>query len=634
MVSFNIISLFFASSFLGVHSKPNFLILFVDDLGYNEINLKNDLIPGYTGYGDRVQTPHLEQLAKESMVFTQWYSAWHCCSASRASMMTGRLPPRTGVDSEGSGVFTAEAIGGLPLNETTYAELLKPAGYRTAMLGKWHLGTREKFMPTNRGFDSYFGLPFSADMGLSVWKPDGSAPYQPTPLPLIKGNIIKKVEIIEQPANLENLTIQYVTQVKNFFTEMSLQKDPFVLYMSFSHVHNPQFCGVAWCNKTTVKGVSAAIPTGHGGTGSAIEEMDWSIGEIMTALQTSGLDSDTLTFFTSDNGAPSNHVAVQDSHGSNAPLRGFKGSIWEGGIRMPAMVRWPGRIRGGSVSTQLVATYDIFVTMMSLANVSLPNDRVYDGIDISPILFEHEEAKGHECLIIYHAGSEGPGAVRCGDYKLYFNQNQPGDLYNLAMDIGENHPINKTSSVWAQVVPNITQAREKHLATMVKVVDQIGLGADPAYAFCADPHSQEKYPHLPNCTLTPENWIAPWPVPPPPPIVPSSNSVGCWYDKGFPNKTGPCDLPVVKEGHCPKSNNVTAGEGAMTIELCNTLCQGYEFFGVQNGGTGCFCGSHYGRYSQAPSCCNMTCAGNQSEICGGPGCNSIYRTLNYSSDGF
>jgi arylsulfatase A len=241
-----------------------------------------------------------------------------------------------------------------------------------------HLGVRPQFLPNSRGFNYYLGIPFSADMGTSVWHPEPANNFDWAPQPLVEGTDTGGWSIIEQPAAMQNLTVRYAEAASKFITESSKAGDPpWVLYVAFNHVHNPQYCNAQWCGTASgVVGSGPAIPSGHGGTGSAVQEMDWTVGEIMAALKTAGVDDNTVVFFTSDNGAPSNHIAVQDERGSNAPLKGYKGSVWEGGIRMPAMVRWPGKVRPGSVSTELVATYDIFVTMAAMAGTPLPAGRV------------------------------------------------------------------------------------------------------------------------------------------------------------------------------------------------------------------------------------------------------------------
>ena len=256
-------------------------------------------------------------------------------------MLTGRLPIRSGVGSpngvyaphapgpsQGSNhVFTGESIGGLPLNESTFAERLRPLGYASLCIGKWHLGQRDIYLPTSRGFDEYLGIPFSQDIGLSFWathdyKP--SAPYFSTPLPLLNGTTV-----FEQPANLFTIADKYAHAATSFVASNAARAKPFMLYLPFNHIHGPNSCGARWCGQSA-----------RGPIGDATEEVDWIIGEIMSTLSAGAAAKNTLVFFTSDNGAP----AHPDG---NTPLRGFKGSIWEGGYREPGIAWWPGKNNAG-----------------------------------------------------------------------------------------------------------------------------------------------------------------------------------------------------------------------------------------------------------------------------------------------
>jgi len=231
-------------------------------------------------------------------------------------------------------------------------------------------------------------------------------------LPLVEGTSKLGWSIIEQPVALHTLTDRYVEKATNFMKKHTADGAPWVLYVPFTHVHTPQYCSPRWCNTSSVIGYGRAIPTGHGGTGSAIQEMDESVGSILAALKETGADENTLVFFTSDNGAPNFHAHSQKINGSNHPLKGFKGHPADGGVRMPAMVRWTGQVAPGSVSRALVATYDIFTTMLTLAGVPLPADRAIDGRDLTPVLLGQHGATGHDCVFIYAVGSNLE-AVRC-----------------------------------------------------------------------------------------------------------------------------------------------------------------------------------------------------------------------------
>eukprot|EP00043_Microstomoeca_roanoka_P015079 m.150305 g.150305 ORF g.150305 m.150305 type:complete len:678 (+) comp16171_c2_seq2:207-2240(+) len=632
-------------------SKPNFVVLFADDLGVNQIQLEN-MKYGFTGENGTIHTPNLMQLANEGMVFLNWYSSFHVCSPSRASMMTGRYSIRSGIGASpakyaplapggplDSQVFSSEAVGGLPLNETTIAEALLPLGYATMAIGKWHLGQRDMYLPTAHGFQEYYGIPFSQDMGLSFWQPmgyDSHPPYQPTPLPLMDGEVV-----IQQPTGLDQLAQLYVQQASEFILRSAQKEKPFFLYLPFNHVHAPNSCSPQFCGTSK-----------QGPVGDAVQEMDWAIGQIILALKNANVEDNTLVFFTSDNGAPLDN----DAQG-NLPLRDGKASTWEGGFREPGIARWPGKIQANQQSHALVSTMDIFTTVITLAGGQVPTDRVIDGIDLSPILF-NGSTKGHDCIMFYHnaAAVNASGelfAVRCGKYKMYWatqstipqpwpdGKQDPPLLFNLEEDPSESKPIHSTTIEYKLARGDLELAKQKHLATISIVPDQMGRGSRNEYAICSAPNSKMTMPVWPNCTLTPQYWqpsdicdspaclsanphfttrcgprICPGSRCPP---VPEQNYQGCFRDKV--NNT--CDLDVVITGVC--NNDSMPLFVNMDVDLCNALCQDYAYFGVQNGGTGCFCGNDYGSQGQVPSAyCNVTCIGDPLQNCGGPELNSVY----------
>ncbi|EGD83674.1 hypothetical protein PTSG_04280 [Salpingoeca rosetta] len=634
------------------HRKPNFIVLFADDLGVNEIRLDN--VPnGYTGNNHTIATPNLQRLANEGMVFHNWYSAFHVCSPSRASMMTGRYSIRSGIgssplkyapDAPGgplpSQVFSAEAVGGLPLNETTIAEALLPQGYATMAIGKWHLGQRDIYLPTARGFEEYYGIPFSQDMGMSFWLPfdyNGIAPMEPTPIPKLKGNAV-----VEQPAALDKLADEYAQVAKEFVMRNAQKDRPFFLYLPFNHVHTPNSCSPRFCSTSK-----------SGPVGDAVQEMDWVIGEVMDALKHAGVDDNTLVLFTSDNGAP----LANDEQG-NLPLRDGKASTWEGGFKAPGIAWWPNRIPAGSQSKALVSTLDVFTTVITMAGGDVPTDRIIDGIDLSPILFNGSK-QGHDCIMFYHnaAAVNASGelyAMRCGDHKIYWatqstttqpwpdGPQDPPLLFDLEADPAETKPIHPKSTEYGLIRLRLEEARLKHLSTISIVPDQMARGSKSEFAICAAPDSKATSPAWPNCTLTPENWqpagvcnstrclqtnphfrtrcgprLCPGPRCPP---VPQQNFVGCFHN----HILGKCDLPIVITGTC--SNVSKPLFGNMDVDVCNALCQGHNFFGVGDGGVGCYCGSTYGSQGAAPaSNCSWPCVGNPLQTCGGKDLNSIYR---------
>ncbi|XP_065832567.1 arylsulfatase A-like isoform X1 [Oscarella lobularis] len=471
-------------------ADPNFVILFADDLGYGDLSVMGH---------PTITTPNIDKIAEEGIRFTQWYSAFHVCSPSRAAMLTGRLPVRSGCAGikPTGGVFQETAVGGLPLNETTFAELLKKDGYATAAVGKWHLGQREMFLPTNRGFDEYFGIPYSDDMGASAW----TSMRDGVPLPLLHNTTI-----IEQPTNLGTLTQRYADYCADFIQRNKDNK--FVLYMAFNHVHTPNFVSKKFCNTSA-----------RGRFGDTDSEMDDAIGQIMAALKENGVDNNTLVFFTSDNGP----TLFQGVHGGSAGLLfGGKTTTWEGGVREPGLARWPGRIDAGRVSREVVATYDIFPTMLKLAGVELPSDRVIDGRDMSPVLFNADGKSAHNCLFIYKGTPDtelvGLWAIRCGPYKAHYVTNRahnrtivkhdPPLLFQLERDASEQYSIAPNSDEYKEAMTQITSAKEDHENSLKPVPNQMAMGTKEEYKLCCDLNSKKKYPDFPECTCNPDNWHA------------------------------------------------------------------------------------------------------------------------------
>ena len=491
-------------------AKPNFVVLFVDDMGINQVAVDKSIyasqVYGYTGDSGTIATPNVARLAKEGLLFQTWYSSFHLCSPSRASMLTGRHSIRSGVGvpcgaaeicrgSGGNQVFTAEAIGGLPLNETTTAEVLSEAGYESMAIGKWHVGQRKQFLPTNRGFGHYLGIPFSQDMGTSAWLPIPSEPWKPVPLPLLNGTTV-----IEQPVDLGSLTQKYAKAAVDF---VSNAPGPFYLYAAFNHVHAPNTAGSAFCGKSP-----------QGAVGDAVEEVDWAIGQIMDAVRSrvAKEGDNTLVLFTSDNGAPTGIRWGNDSRG-NLPLRGAKAQLWEGGFREPA-IAWGRGVRKG-LTQAIASTLDVHTTLLSQAGVKLPEDRIIDGIDLTDVLAGRSE-QAHECYPFYNEpdshNASSPfalSAVRCGNHKAYWFTNgeappagRPAGLqeqpllFNLVSDPGENQPVDEQSPEYVQALKRIAAWREQHIQTVQWVQSQTELGSDPSYAICSPI----------SCNLTPENW--------------------------------------------------------------------------------------------------------------------------------
>jgi len=360
--------------------KPNFVIIFCDDLGYGDL--------GCFG-SQKHRTPNIDNMAAEGTRLTSFYVTSGVCTPSRASLMTGCYPRRVNLHrtKRGEWVLFPTAPDGLNPNEITIAEVLKQAGYATACIGKWHLGDQPQFLPTRQGFDYYFGIPYSNDMGE---RKDRGWP----PLPLLRNETV-----IEAPVDQNTITRRYTSEAVNFITQ---NKDrPFFLYLPHTMPHDPHH------SSEKFRGKSA-----NGPYGDAVEEIDFSTGQILNTLNKLRIDDRTLVIFTSDNGAAKNYP------GSNAPLSGHKGSTWEGGMRVPCVARWPGKIPPRKTCDELASTIDLLPTFAKLAATTAPTDRIIDGRDIWPLLSGGPGAKSpHEAFYYYY--TDQLHAVRSGPWKLH-----------------------------------------------------------------------------------------------------------------------------------------------------------------------------------------------------------------------
>lgn len=424
-------------------SRPNVIIIFMDDMGYGDIGSF-----GASGYA----TPHIDQLAAEGISFTHFYAAQPICSASRAALLTGCYPNRVGIP---MALAPNKGIG-LAAEEETIAEVLKKKDYATAIVGKWHLGNEPPFLPTLQGFDEFYGLPYSNDM----WRidfdgqpaPPGSAKQKYPPLALLETKAGKKevdtVMIIDDMEDQSKLTSLYTERAIDF---IRVQKDsPFFLYLAHSMVHVP--LGVS----SRFRGKSE-----QGTFGDVMMEVDWSTGQIMETLRDLGIDKNTLIIFTSDNGPSLN---FGDHAGSAGGLREGKATSWEGGMRVPCIMRWPGVIPRGTVSGKLASTLDILATLASITGTPMP-ERKTDGVNIFPLMKGEENANPRDHLFYYFHQNDLE-AVRQGPWKLVFPHNYrsyedvpPGSggvkgaynkgqtalaLYNLRRDPGERYDISES----------------------------------------------------------------------------------------------------------------------------------------------------------------------------------------------
>ncbi len=372
-------------------TSPNIVLIFMDDLGYGDLSCYGAL---------QYRTPNLDKLAGEGVRFTNFLAAQAVCSASRAALMTGCYPNRVGI----SGALFPNAKVGLNPDETTIAELLKEKGYATGMFGKWHLGDRPEFLPTKQGFDEYVGLPYSNDMWPVHYdgKPISSEsdnrkknfPY----LPLLSNtDTIQEIKTLEDQAKLTGI---YTERAVNFIKKH--KKEPFFIYLPHSMPHVPIAASVKFKGKSN-----------QGTYGDVLLEIDWSVGEIMKALRENGLDKNTVVIFTSDNGPWLNYG---NHAGSTGGLREGKGNSFEGGQRVPCIIRWKGVSPEGVVCNKLTSTIDLLPTIANICGTKLPTKKI-DGVDILPLLKGNMDATPRKYFYYYYRRNNLE-AVRRDDWKL------------------------------------------------------------------------------------------------------------------------------------------------------------------------------------------------------------------------
>ncbi len=421
---------------------PNFVVIFTDDQGYQDV--------GCFGSPD-IQTPNLDQMAKDGVRLTDFYVGASVCTPSRAALLTGRYPARYGM---AKGVLYPTDEKGLPPAEKTIAEVLKQKDYATACIGKWHLGHLDRFLPTAQGFDEYYGIPYSNDMWLapelkvadSLTLTHGMTREKMEQLrgdrkggkhmvPLMRGN-----RIVEFPAEQTTLTRRYAEEAVRFIE--TNQDKPFFLYMTPAMPHIPLFASEAF------KGRSKS-----GIYGDTIEEIDWAVGEVLDCLKRNGLDDKTLVIFTSDNGP----WLIQKEHGGCAlPLRNGKSTTYEGGMRVPCIMKMTGTLPVSRTCSAPVSTLDLLPTFAAMAGINV--EHTVDGVDILPLMCaDEQDDRGRETFLYYNKSGQ-ISAVRMGDWKLIFDHPASGDsgwkasrkkaekgmkpeLYNLREDIGEQNNL-------------------------------------------------------------------------------------------------------------------------------------------------------------------------------------------------
>lgn len=437
-----------ATAALPKSDRPNIIVIFIDDMGYGDVGFNGAKIP---------QTPHLDNMAAEGMKFTDFYVGCAVCSGSRTALLTGCHYQRLSMNP----VLFPNSGKGLHPDEVTIADMLKATGYLTACIGKWHLGHLPPCLPTYQGFDSYWGVPYSNDMWLDpanrlaadITLRNGLTLDEVRAGHKVKNEVplLRNEEVVEYPADQATLTKRYTEESIRFITEN--REKPFFLYLPHTMVHRPLAVSKAFDNP------DKELIT------NAIEEVDWSVGQILKTLKDTGLAKKTLVVFTSDNGA-----AV----GSSLPLRARKGSVYDGGIREPTVMWWPGQIPAGSVCKEVAASIDLMPTFAQLCEGKLPPKKI-DGKNIWPLMSGADGAVSpHENYVLMH----GPGTVRSGRWKFYpwqegkgkgdWSRDKPSpklstfpvQLYDTVADIGETKNLAEMNP---DVVDRLQAAYDKHL---------------------------------------------------------------------------------------------------------------------------------------------------------------------------
>lgn len=444
----------FATS--GKNNLPNIVLIFADDMGYGDLSCFG---------ASQYKTPNLDHMANQGMRFTNFYVSHAVCSASRAALLTGCYANRVGIH----GALNPKATTGLNPEEETIAEILKKQGYKTAAVGKWHLGHHQEFLPLQQGFDEYLGLPYSNDMWPVYY--DGTRNIPPSyerklgfpELPLIKNN--EKIRELKNMKDQDELTTLYTETAVDF---IGRNKDnPFFLYLAHSMPHVP----LAVSDK--FKGKSE-----QGLYGDVMMEIDWSVGEIVKAIEENGLADNTLIIFTSDNGPWLN---FGNHAGSSGGLREGKGTSFEGGQRVPSVMKWPGVIPEGIVCNKMAATIDILPTLVAITGAPLPEKKI-DGVNILSLMKKEPNANPRKILYYYY-GNNQLEAVRKDNWKMVFPHNHrsylgvvpgidgfPGEtnkvtsgleLYDLRRDPGERYNVIKQYPEMVIELQNIAEeARE------------------------------------------------------------------------------------------------------------------------------------------------------------------------------
>ncbi|XP_051565181.1 N-acetylgalactosamine-6-sulfatase [Myxocyprinus asiaticus] len=497
----------------GRQHAPNIIIMLMDDMGWGDL--------GVFGEPSK-ETPNLDLMAAQGMLFPNFYTANPLCSPSRAALLTGRLPVRNGfytTNAHARNAYTPqEIVGGISQDEILLPELLKNKNYVNKIIGKWHLGHRTQYLPLKHGFDEWFGAP-NCHFG----------PYNNSFRPnipvynnsVMKGRYYEEFEI-NVKAGESNLTQIYLKESLDFISQQALAQQPFFLYWAPDATHAPVYASNPFLGKSQ-----------RGRYGDAVMELDHSIGQILDLLVSLGIQNNTLVFFTSDNGAAVMSGPLQS--GSNGPFLCGKETTFEGGMREPAIAWWPGRIPAGTVSYQLASVMDLFTTSLTVAGLHPPDDRIIDGIDLSPALFNNSLV---DRPIFYYRGNQMM-AVRIGQYKAHYwtwsnsweefkkginfcpGQEVPGVtthkqeehtlqplIFHLGRDPGERYPISVLSKEYQNVFRHVTALVEQHQKDLIPGTPQLNM-CDLAVMNWSPPGCEQ----LGKCLKAPESkpWKCEWP---------------------------------------------------------------------------------------------------------------------------
>jgi len=395
-------------------NRPNFIIIFADDQGYQDL--------GCFGSPD-IKTPNIDRMAAEGMRFTDFYSGYCVCSASRASLLTGCYQPRLHMP----GVLGPNSNVGLHPDEVTIADMLKTRGYATMVIGKWHVGDKPQTLPAAQGFDHYFGLPYSNDMarkkGWGNNPPDLDRIWQEKRYDIYNNQLYRDTKPIESPVNQTTLTNRYTEEALKF---IQANKDrPFFLYFAHTMVHVPLFVSDDRYDPDPKQAYRLAA-----------EHIDGSVGQILQTLQSLGIAENTFIVYTSDNGP---WLSKKHHGGCALPLRAGKGTTYEGGMREPTVMRWPARIKPGQTCSQVAATVDLLPTFASIVGAKLDPGRPIDGLDVSGLLVDPASQSPHDRVGYYYYKNGGLQAIRLGKWKLHLKKKP--ELYDLRDDIGESRNV-------------------------------------------------------------------------------------------------------------------------------------------------------------------------------------------------